>query len=207
MKLILKNNETSNDLHREYNNVFNDANINLSDDNDEQVLLTKESDISKSHPQINLNSEELKVADNFDQMYLYPLKNRVTVNNLETYSRIKVTSVDNESEEYVTIPKSEYEEIKNRVSAIESRLSQELGCVNDEEKDSLSPRSVKKVQTAYEKTLEEASIESTVTTDYLARKLGKELKIRRSGEHKIIRSPSARKIGNLRRRSQERMMR
>ena len=206
LKLILKNNETSNDLHREYNNVFIDANINLSDDNDEQVLLAKESDISKSHPQINLNSEELKVANSFDQVYLYPLKNRVTVNNLETYSRIKVTSVDNESEEYVTIPKSEYEEIKNRVSAIESRLSQELGCVNDEEKDSLSPHSVKKVQTAYEKTLEEASIESTVTTDYLARKLGKELKIRRSGEHKIIRSPSARKIGNLRRRSQERMM-
>nr|XP_003707457.1 PREDICTED: rho GTPase-activating protein gacF-like isoform X1 [Megachile rotundata] len=205
LKLILKNNETSNDLHKEYNNVFIDANINLSD-NDEQALLTKENDIGKSHSQLNLHSEEYKSLNNFDQVYLYPLKKRVTVNNLETYSHVKITSVDNESEEYVTIPKSEYEEIKNRVSAIESRLSQEFGCINDDEKDGLSPHSVKKVQTAYEKTLEEASIESTVTTDYLAKKLGKELKIRRSGEHKIIRSPSARKIGNLRRRSQERMM-
>lgn len=54
--------------------------------------------------------------------------------------------------------------------------------------------------------MEEASIGTTVSTDYLAKKLGKELKIRRSEEHKIIRSPSARKIGSLRRRSQERMM-
>ncbi|XP_076666971.1 uncharacterized protein LOC143368302 isoform X2 [Andrena cerasifolii] len=208
LKLILKDSEVSNELQKEYNNVFIDADVNLSDDSDEQVLSTKENDISgdKCHAQLSSSSEELKILDNFDEMRLYPPKRRLTLNNFEAYSHLEVTSVDNQSDEYVTIPKSEYEEIKSRVSAIESRLSQEFGCVSSEENDGLSPHSVNKVQTAYEKTLEEASIESTATTDYLARKLGKELKIRRSSEHKIIRSPSARKIGTLRRRSQERIM-
>ena len=208
MKLILKDSEVSNEL-KEYNNMFGDVDVNLSDDNDEQVLLTK-NDIKSSewHPQLNSSSRD--DLDNYDERCAFPLKRRLTVNNFETYSHVQVTSVDNQSEEYVTIPKSEYEEIKNRVSAIESRLSQELKCVNNEnneQNDDLLLHSVKKVQTAYEKTLEEASIETTVSTDYLAKKLGKELKIRRSDEHKIIRSPSARKIGSLRRRSQERMMR
>nr|XP_031833727.1 rho GTPase-activating protein gacF-like [Nomia melanderi] len=199
LKLILKDSEVTNELQKEYNNLFIDADVNLSDDSDEQVLLTKADDINIRKCS---SSEELKELDNFS----YPLRRRLTLNNFKTYSHIEVSSMDNQSEEYVTIPKSEYEDIKNRVSAIESRLSQEFACVDNEENVSLSPPSVKKVQTAYEKTLEEASIENTTSTDYLARKLGKELKIRRSGEHKIIRSPSARKIGNLRRRSQERVM-
>ncbi|XP_015433267.1 PREDICTED: uncharacterized protein LOC107189286 [Dufourea novaeangliae] len=199
LKLILKDGEVSNDLHKEYNNLFTEADVNLSDDSNEQVLSTKEDNISTSKCS---SSEELKILDNFS----YPSRRRLTLNNFKAYSHVELTSVDNQSEEYVTISKSEYEDIKNRVSAIESRLSQEFGCVDNEESVSLSPPSVKKVQTAYEKTLEEASIESTATTDYLARRLGKELKIRRSGEHKIIRSPSARKIGTLRRRSQERIM-
>lgn len=211
LKLILKDSEVSNDLHREYNNMFGDADVNLSDDSDEQDLLTKD-DIksSKWHTQLNSSSEELKDLGNYKQRRMNPMKRRLTVNNFETYSHVQVTSVDNQTEEYVTIPKSEYEEIKNRVLAIESRLSQEFKCINNgngEENDDLLLHSVKKVQTAYERTLEEASIESTVTTDYLAKKLGKELKIRRSDEHKIIRSPSARKIGSLRRRSQEKVMR
>nr|XP_033328173.1 uncharacterized protein LOC117221373 isoform X2 [Megalopta genalis] len=199
LKLILKDNEVTSELHKKYNDLFVDADVNLSDDSDEQVLLTKEDDINISKCS---SSDELKVLDNFS----YPSRTRLTLNNFKTFSHIEVSSVNNQSEEYVTIPKSEYEDIKNRVSAIESRLSQEFACVDNEKNISLSPPSVKKVQTAYEKTLEEASIESTASTDYLARKLGKELKIRRSGEHKIIRSPSARKIGNLRRRSQERTM-
>ncbi|XP_076657612.1 uncharacterized protein LOC143361809 isoform X2 [Halictus rubicundus] len=198
LKLILKDNEVTSELQKEYNDLFVDADVNLSDDSDEQVLLRKVDDINIRKCS---SSDELKL-DNFS----YPARRRLTLNNFKTYSHIEVSSVNNQSEEYVTIPKSEYEDIKNRVSAIESRLSQEFACVDNEENVSLSPPSVKKVQTAYEKTLEEASIESTAGTDYLARKLGKELKIRRSGEHKIIRSPSARKIGNLRRRSQERTM-
>ncbi|KOC64707.1 Rho GTPase-activating protein 11A [Habropoda laboriosa] len=209
LKFNLKDSEVSNELHKEYNNMFIDADVNLSDDSDEQVLLTKKDDINITKRNSQLSLEKQNILDNFDQRCLYPSKRKLTVNNFKTYSHVQITSLDNQSEEYVTIPKSEYEEIKSRVSAIESRLSQEFGCVNnenDEESDDLLPHSVKKVQTAYEKTLVEASIESTVTTDYLAKKLGKELKIRRSGEHKIIRSPSARKIGSLRRRSQERVM-
>lgn len=209
LKLILKDNEVSNDLHREYNNMFIDADVNLSDDSDEQVLSIEEDNIkcSNRHSRINSSSEELKISDNFDQKHIYSKRK---LNNFETYSHFQVTSINKQSEEYVTIPKSEYEEIKNRVSAIESRLSQEFKCINtenNENNDDLLLHSVKKVQTAYEKTLEEASIENTVTADYLAKKLGKELKIRRSSEHKIIRSPSARKIGSLKRRSQEKVTR
>ncbi|KOX70393.1 Rho GTPase-activating protein 11A [Melipona quadrifasciata] len=206
LKLILKDSEVSNEL-KEYNNMFGDVDVNLSDDNDEQVLLTK-NDIKSSEWHTQLNSSSRDDLDNCNEICAFPLKRRLTVNNFETYSHVQVTSVDNQSEEYVTIPKSEYEEIKNRVSLIESRLSQELKCVNNEknEENDLLVHSVKKVQTAYEKTLEESSIGTTVSTDYLAKKLGKELKIRRSEEHKIIRSPSARKIGSLRRKSQERMM-
>lgn len=97
--------------------------------------------------------------------------------------------------EFVRIPKSEYEEIKSRVSAIEDRISHELNCVQAAQTSS-------HVQTVYEKTLEEVEAMSP-TTDQLAKRLSRELKIRRSSEHKIIRSPSARKIGTIRRRSQE----
>lgn len=118
-------------------------------------------------------------------------------------SDLAVTLNNGHCEEYVRIPKSEYEEIKSRVSAIESRISQEFGCIAGETETSTVSNSVSNVQCEYEKTLGEASIENTLTADHLAKRLSKELKIRRSGEHKIIRSPSARKIGILRRRSQE----
>lgn len=55
---------------------------------------------------------------------------------------------------------------------------------------------------AYEKTLEEAEPLSP-TTDQLARRFSRDLKIRRSTEQKVFRSPSARKIGSIRRRSRE----
>ncbi|XP_015120678.1 uncharacterized protein LOC107043627 [Diachasma alloeum] len=101
-------------------------------------------------------------------------------------------------EEYVKIPKKEYEEIKNRVSAIETRIDQELETI-----DSFCMDSASEVQSKYERTLGEASIGSITPADQLARRLGKELKIRKPSEGKVIRSPSARKIGNIRRRSQE----
>lgn len=125
------------------------------------------------------------------------------VNLSDFVAQVKDERMETEDEEYVTIPKSEYEEIKNRVSAIESRISQEFGCISTNQENLAPCSSASKVQSEYEKTLEEASIGSTATADHLAKRLGKELKIRRSAEHKIIRSPSARKIGNLRRRSQE----
>ncbi|XP_066144058.1 rho GTPase-activating protein 11A-like isoform X2 [Euwallacea fornicatus] len=101
--------------------------------------------------------------------------------------------------------KTEFEDIKNRVCAIERRISLELNHVqnnNSVNVDMEAEGSVKNVQTVYQKTLETASL--SPTTDQLARRLSKDLRIRRSGDQKIIRSPSARKIGTIRRRSTER---
>ena len=112
------------------------------------------------------------------------------------------------SEDYVRIPKSEYEDIKLRVSKIESRLSHELEnivgvSISDCEESPLkSLSSISTVQSAYEKTLEESEKLNNSSTDELAKQLSRELKICRS-DNKIIRSPSARKIGTLRRRSKE----
>lgn len=115
---------------------------------------------------------------------------------------ISAESIDlsnNKDADYVRIPKSEYEAIKNRVSAIENRISQEFNVMTGIEK--IEP--VHQVQTAYEKTLEEAAMLCSPGSEQIARRRSRELKIRQSGEHKIIRSPSARKIGVIRRRSRE----
>lgn len=99
--------------------------------------------------------------------------------------------------DYVRISKQEYEEIKSRVSAIENRLSREFTDV--------IPRvqPLQQVQNVYEQTLEEVAMLHCPSSDHLARRLSKELKIRPTEETKIIRSPSARKIGSIRRRSKE----
>lgn len=122
-------------------------------------------------------------------------------------------SFSSDSDDFVRIPKSEYEAIKDRVSAIETRISQEFSNVHA----SLAsfPNSVQDDQVAmsngpanvldkYEKTLENTEeFANTSSTDILAKRLSRELKIRRSFDSKIIRSPSARKIGTMRRRSRE----
>lgn len=99
--------------------------------------------------------------------------------------------------DYVRISKQEYEEIKSRVSAIETRLSREFTDV--------APRvePLQQVQNVYEQTLEDVAMLHCSTSDHLARRLSKELKIRPNEQAKIIRSPSARKIGSIRRRSKE----
>lgn len=97
--------------------------------------------------------------------------------------------------DYVRISKQEYEEIKSRVSAIENRLSREFTEVN------IKP--LQQVQNVYEQTLEDVAMYNCPNSDNLARRLSKELKIRPTTEAKIIRSPSARKIGSIRRRSKE----
>ncbi|KOB71118.1 putative Rho GTPase activating protein 11A isoform 2 isoform 1 [Operophtera brumata] len=97
--------------------------------------------------------------------------------------------------DYVRISKQEYEEIKSRVSAIENRLSREFTDAN------IQP--LQQVQNVYEQTLEDVAMYNCPNSDHLARRLSKELKIRPTTEAKIIRSPSARKIGSIRRRSKE----
>lgn len=111
--------------------------------------------------------------------------------------------------DFVHVPKSEYEDLKTRMSAIESCLSQEFNSMSTPENKS-SPEKMNAantllaVQTVYEKTLEGADTAKDVTTDQLAKRLSRELKIHRSVENRVIRSPSARKIGTIRRRSRER---
>jgi len=59
------------------------------------------------------------------------------------------------------------------------------------------------VQNQYEKTLEESErllLERTAS-EQLAQQLKRGLRIRRSADQRVIRSPSARKIGAIRRRS------
>nr|CAD7393044.1 unnamed protein product [Timema cristinae] len=126
-------------------------------------------------------------------------------------------SIQSQESEFVRISKSEYEEIKNRVSAIENRISQEFvnmaieSSQDDQQtsKGNLVPpvnqsrNNANLVQSAYEKTLEESVKLESSSTEQLAKRLGRDLKIRRSIENKIIRSPSARKIGTIRRRSRE----
>ncbi|XP_022116576.2 uncharacterized protein LOC110994319 [Pieris rapae] len=99
--------------------------------------------------------------------------------------------------DYVRISKQEYEEIKSRVSAIETRLSREFTDVIPK----VQP--LQQVQNVYEQTLEDVAMLNCPGSEHLARRLSKELKIRPKEEAKIIRSPSARKIGSIRRRSKE----
>ncbi|XP_056639254.1 uncharacterized protein LOC130446807 [Diorhabda sublineata] len=107
-------------------------------------------------------------------------------------------SLNSSQENYVRVPKVEYEAIKNRVSAIEKRLSLELESAAKRESNVIQD-----IQTKYEKTLGNSEPLSP-GTDQLAKRLSRELRIRNC-DQKMIRSPSARKIGNIRRRSRELM--
>lgn len=212
LRLMKYDKPSNNDFRQEFNDVFINATVDLSDDGGEQVLLVNESR-RRSDEQWRLNvstsSRKLDATDESDNICLLTPEEKTDSEEFDTFlpsSDVISLSSDHCEEDYVRIRKSEYEDIKNRVSAIESRISQEFGCIYNEKND-ITTHSLNKIQTAYEKTLEEASIENTLTSDYLAKRLSKELKIRRSGEHKIIRSPSARKIGSLRRRSQEKIAR
>ncbi|XP_037025627.1 uncharacterized protein LOC119067005 [Bradysia coprophila] len=128
-----------------------------------------------------------------------------------SYSKMKRKSLQfqqtNDDDNFVRVPKVEYEAIKERVSAIESRISQEFGKVQSEmllseNTDPNNGTNLENVMTKYERTLEGTELMNASATDSLVMKMGKELKIR-SAENKIIRSPSARKIGTMRRRSRE----
>jgi len=99
---------------------------------------------------------------------------------------------------------SQYEEIKCKVASLENQLNHVLNQAELEAAVPASGHTASFVQNEYEKTLEDSEPFNTCqTTDQLAKRLSRDLKIRRSGENKVIRSPSARKIGTLRRRSKE----
>ncbi|CAG9853892.1 unnamed protein product [Phyllotreta striolata] len=121
--------------------------------------------------------------------------------NLSSCNEQDVNPNSSKEDFFVRVPKVEYEEIKNRVDAIEKRLSIELESVQNQSTVMNNEIDILGIQSAYEQTLGQNEPMSP-GTDQLARKLSKELRIRKT-ENKMIRSPSARKIGNIRRRSRE----
>ena len=211
----------------DYDRVFMDADVNLSDECGDAAAIQNSTKSNRRRASCYrrsldtaLLSKPTSLQEDFSTSYTpkhdknlrssVALRRAASVCNelpQNSASNFQPKTLTNEisNEEYVRVPKSEYEAIKNRVSAIESRISQEFSCIANETDETTSSNSASNVQSEYEKTLGEASIESIISADHLAKRLGKELKIRRSSENKIIRSPSARKIGILRRRSQEKI--
>lgn len=112
-------------------------------------------------------------------------------------------------DDFVKIPKSEYEAFKDRLVSIETKISHEfniakLDAVKAERdrNDSMHLNGPEKVENKFNKTLQEVEKleDGERSTDHLAKRLSRDLKIRPSLDHAIMRSPSARKIGSLRRR-------
>lgn len=108
--------------------------------------------------------------------------------------------------------KSEYEEIKDRVRAIETRISKEFtklqSSLANTSMDSVDTNDRRngpeRVMEKFERTLQETEMMNTSPmTEQLAKHLSRGLKIRSSAENRVFRSPSARKIGSIRRKSQE----
>uniref|UniRef100_A0A182JZJ2 Rho-GAP domain-containing protein n=1 Tax=Anopheles christyi TaxID=43041 RepID=A0A182JZJ2_9DIPT len=123
-----------------------------------------------------------------------------TMNNMNGELVEVIGEDDTDGEDFLKIRRSEYEAIKKRMSDIETKLSNGFTALVGRDDVLLD-----NVEDKYRQTLEQTEpIEATcATTDQLAKRLSRELKIRQSGEHKVIRSPSARKIGTIRRRSRE----
>ncbi|CAO1345069.1 unnamed protein product [Diamesa serratosioi] len=111
-------------------------------------------------------------------------------------------------EEYVKISKSEYLAIEGRICTIETKLSQEINSAKVNalkiEMNSLK-NGPENVQNKFYQMQEKESnnAEFQMNTDNLAKRLSRDLKIRRSVENQIIRSPSLRKIGSMKKRLRE----
>lgn len=166
-----------------------------------------------SQPLSAENLTEITYASGDSWEHLHLLQGHAS-EPLMAVSEATASKTDDEKEnELVQISKSEYEEIKDRVSAIETRISKEFTKIQSSMDNSLDSVDMvphlngpERVLEKFERTLEETEMmNATPTTEHLARRLSRDLKIRRSAEHKVIRSPSARRIGNIRRRSQENM--
>uniref|UniRef100_A0A182Q5S1 Rho-GAP domain-containing protein n=1 Tax=Anopheles farauti TaxID=69004 RepID=A0A182Q5S1_9DIPT len=124
-----------------------------------------------------------------------------TVDKMSTTELAESKEAQDEADgDFLKIRRCEYEAIKKRMSDIETKISKEFTALVGRDDVLLD-----NVEDKYRQTLEQTEpIEATcATTDQLAKRLSRELKIRSSGEHKVIRSPSARKIGTIRRRSRE----
>lgn len=113
---------------------------------------------------------------------------------------------------FVKISKVEYEAFKVRLNSIETKITHEfnltkLDAIKSEVSgnDSILLNGPEKVQNKYNQTLQEVEKYEDLerNTEHLAKRLSRDLKIRPSIDCGVVRSPSARKIGSLRRRRSE----
>lgn len=102
--------------------------------------------------------------------------------------------------DFVRVPKREYEAFKNRLTTIESTISNEFNRAKLENIKSGTRPNISKFEHKLNETLHEVGkLEADdKSTDFLANIMSRDLKIRKSVE--LTRSPSARKIGTLKRR-------
>lgn len=102
-----------------------------------------------------------------------------------------------------------YEEIMKRVATIENHVTNEFGTFLNSELRNLHTNKSRAelIQKQYELTVVKTEPLTSPATEQLAQRLSPSLNIRRSKEQHVIRSPSARKIGTTRQRSQDKISR
>ncbi|XP_065371031.1 uncharacterized protein LOC135963184 isoform X2 [Calliphora vicina] len=126
-----------------------------------------------------------------------------------TCSISKTGNDSGDDSDCIQISKMEYKEMKERVAAIENHISNEFGTIRKSvlksSPNSIDMSGVERVQTQYERVVVETEALSSPATEQLAQRLSRGLNIRRSVDQCVIRSPSARKIGTIRRRSQDKV--
>lgn len=136
-------------------------------------------------------------------------RNKNIVPLQENKASNEVPIVNRRLEEYVRVPKSEYEAFKTRLHSIETKITHEFNTVKlNVVKNELKKKKFngpEEVESKFHETLQEVEKieDSERKTEQLAKRLSRELKIRPQLENPVIRSPSARKIGSLRRRQEK----
>ena len=115
-----------------------------------------------------------------------------------------VFGVQNLENEYLTV-KSAIRSLEDEVHTEALRDMKNSSLFGDDLACLTSPSSKEIIESAYDVIRKESSALNMTPSETLSRRLDMELKFRRrkSGESRVIRSPSERKIGSIRRRSKE----
>lgn len=130
--------------------------------------------------------------------------NTITRSGSKKLIDIQTNTRTSREDDYVRVPKSEYEAFKSRLNTIETKLHEEFQAVklNAVKVEMGKKNGIEDVENKFHETLHEVEKleDPDRKTDILAKRLSRELKIRPNIENPVIRSPSARKIGSLRRK-------
>lgn len=127
------------------------------------------------------------------------------------FDELSRSNIQNESHmsNYIKLPVENYIEIEERVISLEKQISEEFKCLSNYGSiclgnDSIDTSGPERVQNKFEQTLENIeTLNENSLSGQLANHLKQELRIRNKNDPVILRSPSARKIGTIRRRSRE----